>query len=164
MIANFTTFFIIKALGIPRERLQDWMNRGFITPTIAADGKGTKALFTLNDIYGISLFETLLNKVPNRMVAAGIVQEFLRLDDPKTISYILLRYETASGGPQNIMAFQAKNPESPDGNWSLDLLTGTCLSDYLVEPLAENPDWNSILIINFRLIKEDVDNKLALLT
>jgi hypothetical protein len=160
MIAKFTTFFIIKALGIPRERLQDWMNRGFITPTIAAKGKGSKALFTLDDVYGIAFFQSLLRKGLNRGVAAGIVQEFLRLDDPKIISYVLLRYETASGGPQSIMPFQEKNPESSDGHWSLDLATGTCRSDFLVEPLRENYDWDGILILNFRSIKKGVDTKL----
>jgi len=49
---GYTTFQIIKALKIPRERLKDWMEKGFVKPSLQqARGKGTKALFSLLDVY-----------------------------------------------------------------------------------------------------------------
>ena len=56
----FTTSDIAK-LGIKRERLKDWMERGFIVPSIQkADGQGTKNYFSIFDLYSITLFRTLL--------------------------------------------------------------------------------------------------------
>jgi hypothetical protein len=57
---TFTTSNITK-LGIKRERLKDWMERGFIEPSIQkAEGQGTKNLFSIFDLYTIMLFNTLI--------------------------------------------------------------------------------------------------------
>ena len=53
----FTTFEICKAFDIKYEKLRQWIDRKDITPTIPSDGAGTKALFTIGDIYSILLFE-----------------------------------------------------------------------------------------------------------
>lgn len=57
---EFSTFDIIKALGIPRERLKDWMSKGYAKPSIPAKGKGTKAVFYRIDVYTIALFRHLV--------------------------------------------------------------------------------------------------------
>jgi hypothetical protein len=58
---EFTTFDIINKLGIPRGRLREWMNEGFILPSLqAADGVGTKALFDRVDIYALVVFKHLI--------------------------------------------------------------------------------------------------------
>ena len=60
-MSEHTTFDIVKILDIPRERLQDWINRGFIYPSRhKAEGKGTKNVFSQWDVYGIALFQKLL--------------------------------------------------------------------------------------------------------
>ena len=69
----FTTFDVEKILNIKRTRLQEWMNRGFIKPSQASAGQGTKALFTREDLYGIQLFSELLKFGLNRYVATRIV-------------------------------------------------------------------------------------------
>ena len=56
---NYTTFDIVAARNIPRERLKDWMSNGFISVSIPAQGKGTKALFTRLDVYALELFRHL---------------------------------------------------------------------------------------------------------
>ena len=60
MIDTFSTLDIVKALRIPRERLRDWMNNGFVVPTILSQGQGTKAVFTRGDIYLVALFVVAL--------------------------------------------------------------------------------------------------------
>jgi len=57
---EFSTLDIVKALDIPRERLRDWMNKGFVKPTTPAEGQGTKAIFTRGDVYCVALFQRLL--------------------------------------------------------------------------------------------------------
>ena len=41
----YSTIDISKALNIPRERLRDWMVRGFIKPSLPSTSKGTIAIF-----------------------------------------------------------------------------------------------------------------------
>ena len=60
---GYTTFQIIKALNIPRERLKDWMEKGFVKPSLQqARGKGTKSLFSLLDVYALALFKHLIEE------------------------------------------------------------------------------------------------------
>jgi hypothetical protein len=53
---EFSTFDIVKILGIPRMRLKDWMDQGYAVPSKLAEGKGTRAKFKLLDVYALSLF------------------------------------------------------------------------------------------------------------
>ena len=66
----FSTLDIVKAFGIPRERLRKWMEMGFVGPTEPAKGRGTKAVFTRVDVYCVELFRHLLDCGFNREVAA----------------------------------------------------------------------------------------------
>ena len=54
---------IVKKLGIPGERLRDWMNRCFVLTNVQkAAGQKTKAIFNRLDVYGIALFEYLVEE------------------------------------------------------------------------------------------------------
>ena len=58
---KFSIVDIVKRLGIPTERLRDWMNRCFVfTSDQEAAGQRTKAIFNRLDVYGIALFEYLV--------------------------------------------------------------------------------------------------------
>ena len=59
---TFTTFDIKEKMGLKIDRLKDWMQRGFIEPSIQkADGIGTKNIFDLFDLYLIKLFHHLVS-------------------------------------------------------------------------------------------------------
>lgn len=76
MREQYSTLDICKAINITRERIRDWMNKGFIKPSIQeAKGQGTKALFSRNDIYLIILFFTLIRNGINRKKSSDIIQE-----------------------------------------------------------------------------------------
>jgi len=61
--AEFTTFDIREKLGFKIDRLKDWMQRGYIEPSIQrADGIGTKNVFSLFDLYLIKLFHHLVSE------------------------------------------------------------------------------------------------------
>jgi hypothetical protein len=60
---KFTTFDIREKLGLKIDRLKDWMQRGYIEPSIQrADGIGTKNIFSLFDLYLIKLFHHLVSE------------------------------------------------------------------------------------------------------
>jgi hypothetical protein len=55
-----STFDIQKELGIPRPNLQSWQRGGFIKPSIEeAHGRGTRNVFSEEDVCQILLFQTL---------------------------------------------------------------------------------------------------------
>jgi hypothetical protein len=78
---EFTTFDIINKLGIPRGRLREWVNEGFIVPSVQkAEGVGTKALFDRVDIIALVIFKHLIeaHKI-SRSEAALIVNEWVHV-------------------------------------------------------------------------------------
>ena len=97
-ITPYSTLDIVKALGIPRERLRDWMNRDYIRPTQPAMGQGTKAGFSKSDIVGIALFDKLLNFGLKRETASKIVLQFVGLDSPLGFcEYLVFKYVEKGG-------------------------------------------------------------------
>ena len=56
----FTTFDIAKLFDIPRSNVQQYIDRGLLTPSMErTQGRGTKNLFSLNDLYRFRLFQKL---------------------------------------------------------------------------------------------------------
>ena len=74
---TFSTFDVMRILDIPRERLQDWIARGFIEPSGGkAVGRGTKNIFTLWDLCGIVLFQGLVDSGTPRKLAADYYRKW----------------------------------------------------------------------------------------
>ncbi|MGD0487916.1 MAG: hypothetical protein ABSB94_12065 [Syntrophorhabdales bacterium] len=53
---KFSTFDVARVFNIDRTRLQTWLDKDFFKPDRKARGKGTKAVFTLKDLYRLRLF------------------------------------------------------------------------------------------------------------
>ena len=71
----YTTFYITKIFNIKRDRLQQWIDRKLIVPSVnEARGQGTKNIFSLEDLYVIQLFIDLLNEGFTRKGAAKIIK------------------------------------------------------------------------------------------
>jgi len=100
---EFSTTDIFKALGIPRERLKDWMMNDFVEPTVPAKGKGIPAVFTKSDIYLIALFQDLIQKGFKRL-GASIVVKYLKkkFDNMSEIYYIMVTWAGEIALPINI--------------------------------------------------------------
>lgn len=79
-IAEYTTWDIIKSLGIKRECLQDWICRGVIRPTIRARGIGTKNRFTFNDVVKVNVFRHLVASGIQRVHASALVASIVDTD------------------------------------------------------------------------------------
>ena len=81
----YSTLDVVKALNIPRERLRDWMIRGFIKPSLPSTRKGTISIFTKDDILKVALFHKLLNYGLKRKVAATYIKEVFLYNKPNII-------------------------------------------------------------------------------
>lgn len=69
-IMEFTTSQVLKILNLNRNTLQDWMDRGFVTPSIQKSTKqGEPNIFSRNDLYIIFLFNRLVSFGLNRKLA-----------------------------------------------------------------------------------------------
>ncbi len=70
---------IERITGVKRNRLQQWLERGFIAPSIQmASGHGTRNIWSRNDLYTIALFKKitesgLSRKVVSDFLSAGII-------------------------------------------------------------------------------------------
>lgn len=135
---EFSTFDVMKILGIKRERLREWANQGFIQPTSPAEGQGTKAVFTILDIYKIAVFKRLVEAGINRRIASIMVQTNPKLNsitEVNEINYILYLERD-----DNIIWINYFETEP-----------FTLGSD-----IFEDPSWDVGIMINFKKLKEIV--------
>jgi len=135
---EFSTFDINKLLDIRRERLREWMNHGFIMPTIPADGIGSKAIFSILDIYKIAVFKILIDAGMNRRKASIWVRESPKLGshrEAEKLAYIIV-FEGKSGG-------RWESYIEP-GPWNME------------QEITKNTDWDIGIMINFKRIRNQV--------
>lgn len=180
MKTSYTTFDIEKALKIPKERLREWIIRGYVKPSVQqATGQGTKALFSLNDVYGIALFRRLIDSGFSRESAAEYVKGFIarRLPNGSNSTQV----------PQWVVFWRAggsmESMSIVPGGFGIDFRTGSLimlgdeniyfsllkLSDGVKKEFPEHKGyrapweqpWDQILIINILQIREGVDAGLA---
>lgn len=181
---GYTTFKISRALTIPRERLKDWMEKGFIRPSLQqARGKGTKALFSLLDVYALALFKHLIEECCLSRDAASqfssIWLEYIynfpyqigeKISD-RALSELLsneLIFIT-SREPDLISLSDLQNRETKKvrnvrySPFSFHGISDTFLNSLTnhLKPLVEQNTWEDIHLINFKRIREKVDAALA---
>lgn len=169
MKSEFSTFDIVRGFGIPRERLKDWMNAGFISPTVPAEGQGTKALFTFRDICILGLFMELINRGFDRKTASAIANSFGYLGaewgEPH---HIMIRVaDRAQDGAKNPVHSTDMEPsEIRSGNFFIALKNGD-LAEYdedqnkfrWITQGRINDDYDVLIIVNFRKIFNRVLSK-----
>ena len=74
MEEGWTTFQIEKELGIKRTRLQEWLVRGFIKPSIHKSTRiGDKNLFSPKDIFDLGRFIFLVEAGVTRKLASKMI-------------------------------------------------------------------------------------------
>lgn len=164
MKKEFSTLEVVKALKIDRERLRDWMTRSFIVPSVSADGKGTKAIFTVHDIYGIELFRFLLNAGLSRSSAASYVNFFMKKDKAGRTKTAYIKFMVDTEGKVSLAQ------TLPEGDWKHDYKTGLTTEGSedaktrSHEPENEfiaNQKWGIVQIIYFEQLRQKVDLALS---
>ena len=176
---QFSTLDIVKSIGVPRERLRDWMNNGFVWPTISSKGQGTKAVFTRDDVYLVALFVDLLEKGFKRDRASGFIgktSEILKKKGSKNLAYIIIYF--LKNKNNTVLAELIFDPvtrwDRIDLRWGgripAAIIEGNKkddpkLKDFFTETAGQNQsstrEWENIHIVNFKYIKEKVDLDLS---
>lgn len=165
---TYSSFEIMRALEIPKEKLRDWIDRGFITASIPSPGRGRPAGFTKSDIYGLALFIQLLYYGFPRESAARMVESYRaqydiyypgdknrepdtwrRMHEPS--DFIIFRNET-----DKTVIFGTVNEK-----WNISMRTGDVFPEGGNTDKEDSKSWDSILIINYKKIRDGVDEALA---
>ena len=153
----YSTIDISKALNIPRERLRDWMVRGFIKPSLPSTSKGTIAIFIRTDVICVALFMKLITKGFKREVAAEYVD--LLIDKPGltySINFIMLK-SVVRNSDIEVESFISYGPGPLNLNIDKDRNVNTSFTDQIIEA----DEWDDIQIINVVNIHKEVDAALA---
>jgi len=155
--ALYSTLDIVKALNIPRERLRDWMTRGFIKPSLPSTGKGTIAIFTKADIFGVALFGRLLEKGFKREVAAEYIEMVLSHNLYKALNLVLFKSVIRDG--ERVVDIEDQIGKGPlkveiDEKGNAKIISGP-----FENPIAE--EWEDIHILNVGNLFKEVDVALS---
>jgi|SaaInlStandDraft_3_1057020.scaffolds.fasta_scaffold127659_1 DNA-binding transcriptional MerR regulator len=74
MISQYYTPDVQKECGVKRNRLQVWLEKGWITPSIQkANGQGNRNIFSGPDLARISIFKRLLENGISRTAAGKVI-------------------------------------------------------------------------------------------
>jgi len=152
----YSTLDIVKALNIPRERLRDWMIRGFIKPSLPSTGKGTIAVFTKADVFGVALFGKLLEKGFKREMAAEYIEMVLSQNIYKALNFILFKSVIRNG--KRVVEIEEQIGKSSlkveiDEKGNAKVISGP-----FENPIAE--EWEDIHILNVGNLFKEVDTAL----
>ena len=153
----YSTLDIVKALNIPRERLRDWMIRGFIKPSLPSTGKGTIAVFTKADVFGVALFGKLLEKGFKREMAAEYIEMVLSQNIYKALNFILFKSLIRDG--KRVVEIEEQIGKSSlkveiDEKGNAKVISGP-----FENPIAE--EWEDIHILNVGNLFKEVDTALS---
>jgi len=159
---EFTTFEVVKIVGIKLERLQDWMKRGFIKPTHQVRiSRGLKSYFDRLQLYIIETFHYLVQNGINRQEAAQWT-----LNIHKHVSSDIAATSEAVSGPEETQpSFASQMPtfimvlkgDSPFGSG----LSIVIIKDdrHMIE-LNRATKTDAIHIINFSSIINKIESKI----
>jgi hypothetical protein len=94
---NYSTFDV--PVFVPftnRPLIQSWIEKGFILPSVRADGLGTKSVFTFTDIKRIVIFQALFAAGLSGKEASQITYG-LNIDDLSSDSRFLVLHRKLTG-------------------------------------------------------------------
>jgi DNA-binding transcriptional MerR regulator len=136
---KFTTFDIVKKLGVHRSSLKQWMERDLIRPSIQkADGQGTKNLFSLEDLYRIGVFRAFCSTGFGQKEASEMANN--------------INLENIGSGYRYCIVDVEKTDEHDGVFFSIG---GSSLTNNI--PSQPSKGHYGFLVIDFRTIKDDID-------
>lgn len=136
-----------KITGIKRNRLEQWMKSGFISPSIqVAKGYGTRNVWSLNDLYEIELFK----QVTESGLSRDLVSKFLdsgRINENDVGDIYFLVYMRKNGEVKSLALAYDKNEDK-----TINLSTMQKELDVI--------GFDDCYIVNFKKIIGRVDQKI----
>lgn len=152
-IAKYSTIDIIKALKIPRERLRDWIVRDFIRPSLPTFRQGVKAGFTKGDVYGIAIFEQLLEYGYKREAASEIIKNFMGINPISGALRFLVFKHTVRNGERQIETIGLVGGD-------ITSLTDAVSGELMKAENNADEQWDSFHIMNIKEVIGKVNNAL----
>jgi hypothetical protein len=145
---EFTTWDVFKSLGIHRECIREWLQRGFVKASAKkADGIGTKNLFNRWDLYMVALFQHLVLSGLSREVASRVLKRI----NEDVECWIKRERKDSLPLPHLIVIENIKDPRPR---------AVVSMGDSNAIELPKDADIDDLLIINFGKIKKRVDTRI----
>jgi hypothetical protein len=146
------------------------MNGGFVEPTVRAEGKGTKAIFSLLDVYALALFRHLVEELHfNREEASKFSNAWRKYvssykDKIKVKNDIPERALSKLLSNELVFLFAKENEEKKllyrpfSFHGKKEKVFRSVIED--VEKTIKGREWDVIFVINFKKIMSQVDDSI----
>jgi len=134
------TYSLVEVAGlldIKLHRLREWINRGYIRPSLPSGRSGSRNFYNKADLYNIKLFECLVNQNIPRTTAQQLLTE---ATDPEKGSHLMIWTDS-----EGIFACEAwaKKGKGIDIQVTID------------------NRYEIIVLVNLRWIRQDILKRLA---
>lgn len=147
---EFQMMDVEKICVLKRTRLQTWMERGWIIPSIQkATGHGTRNIFSRDDLYKIMAFKYMLEGGLTREVAAELIKAVEGGVDGDWLCDIIIF--TRTGEKVNSQSLLVSDAVRKDKKFQW------ALAPNLFPSMFE--EWDDLYILNFKKIREAVDKR-----
>ena len=173
----YSSFDVCKVLSdekrtFPKETLKDWQDRKFIAPTVSAQGKGTKALYSKVDVQAIGLFKYMVEDLSfSRETASRFMNGWKVLTeswltrsqgkpDEKLLADLIsneLIFLVCTDKKGNEQLLYAPFSFHGEDSHRFDSIMRK------VREVIEGRNWGSVVIVNFRKITDRIEARLKLL-
>lgn len=142
-IEVYSTFDVCRIVGVSKERFREWIIREYVRPSRPADGQGTRAEFSINDVYRIAIFKNLIENGFSREKASKYIKSMTKdnLDNINSIMFI----------QHNVGSSDSK----------IECLPLSEIDEIQTSIIEASPDWDSFFIVNLQKIKKAVTVKLT---
>ncbi|WP_321419359.1 MerR family transcriptional regulator [uncultured Desulfobacter sp.] len=113
---DYTTPELIKVIGVTRARLQQWVERGYVGPSIQkASGQGVKNLYSINDLYKVAAFKHLIEFGFSRERAGSIIGKYsFSFSDENNKAYHILVHIDLKETKENTFFFSFDDEDKVD--------------------------------------------------
>lgn len=169
MVHDFSTLDIQRALDIPPERFRAWNKEGYlIHPTFPAAGQGTRASYSLDRVYCIALFKSLLTRGLHRKTASRLVSLFW------SHSFDLEKFPECETTKVTLAVF-GYSTDNPDEEPFISLIEGPISKGYYLNEngvsgaanstLGRPKDfngWDHLHVVNIKRLVEKVNAALGI--
>ncbi len=153
---SFQAAEVTRITGVKRTRLQQWLEKGWIAPSIqAADGHGTRNLYTRHDLYTVELFKKIIEYGLSRRTAGEWLS---RCQDHAAGSGYTAGsiWDLPSAQSYNSLIVYVKWDQSKSEVFVTD-------RGPLFQHWMENEGFDLVIVFNLFRIRQDIDRKISLL-
>ena len=155
MKLEFSTLDVCRIFNIPLRRLREWLERDYIKPSIEkARGRGTKTLFSHEDLEVIGIFVNLVDSGVERLEACSTAYGIMR--SPRLSAENCVILETSI--MRHVTAVNARSGRE-DKKKRVVVSRSLRKAQESIN-LKEVPDslgaWDSLFILNLAKIRKDI--------